>query len=153
MKIHPSLDHLSLIDVSQSIFPLESTFLLENKVATVMVILLLEVEVGVDPPFRILFPRSKRNINSSVPWCVNAETITPATERGWNFIRPAEVRRHLVGNIEDERPLGILIGCASLRRFRASKFTEGETFVSRFAFFESKAKERKEKMESLEILK
>lgn len=52
-----------------------------------MVILLLEVEVGVDPPFRILFPRSKRNINSSVPWCVNAETITPATERGWNFIR------------------------------------------------------------------
>lgn len=97
-----------------------------------MVILLLGVEVGVDPPFRILFPRSKRNINSSVPWCVNAETITPATERGWNFIRPAEVRRHLVGNIEDERPLGILIGCASLRRFRASKFTEGETFVSRF---------------------
>lgn len=142
-----------MIDVSQSIFPLESTFLLENKVATVMVILLLEVEVGVDPPFRILFPRSKRNINSSVPWCVNAETITPATERGWNFIRPAEVRRHLVGNIEDERPLGILIGCASLRRFRASKFTEGETFVSRFAFFESKAKERKEKIESLEILK
>lgn len=56
MKIHPSLDHLSLIDVSQSIFPLESTFLLENKVATVMVILLLEVEVGVDPPFRYFIP-------------------------------------------------------------------------------------------------
>lgn len=125
MKIHPSLDHLSLIDVSQSIFPLESTFLLENKVATVMVILLLEVEVGVDPPFRILFPRSKRNINSSVPWCVNAETITPATERGWNFIRPAEVRRHLVGNIENERPLGILIGCAS---FSCKRIHGGRNF-------------------------
>lgn len=82
----------------------------------------LEVEVGV---VRILFPRSKRNINSPSRG-VNAETITPATERGWNFIRSAEVRRDLAGNIEDGRPFGILIGCASLRRFRARKFTRGK---------------------------
>lgn len=100
----------------------------------------LEVEVGV---VRILFPRSKRNINSPSRG-VNAETITPATERGWNFIRSAEVRRDLAGNIEDGRPLGILIGCASLRRFRA----RGGNFL-RLLGIEGK----KEKMERLEILK